>query len=234
VSRRNRPAKAALSQESIVDAALALLDADGMEAVSMRRVAQALDTGPASLYVYVENRDELLALVLNRVLSEIPLPPTVPGPDWRERLITLIAETITVLGRHGGIAQLAFANVPTGPNALALTETILGLLGQSGIHRQTQAWAMDVLALYIAAAGTEATLYEQRTAGGLTRSQVASTVTSTFAALSPADYPNIADLYPELTSGSSEQRAHWSIDVLLNGILSTPADPGRPWNAPSG
>jgi len=57
---RTRPAKAPLSQEAVVGAALALVDEAGCAAVTMRRVAQVLDTGPASLYVYVADRDELM------------------------------------------------------------------------------------------------------------------------------------------------------------------------------
>jgi AcrR family transcriptional regulator len=221
VSRRTRPAKEALSQQTIIDAALVLLDSDGMEALSMRRVAQALDTGPASLYVYVANRDELLALVLDRVLGEIRRPSTAAGGDWRERLIVLITETIQVLGRHGGIARMAFANVPTGPNALALTDTVLGLLAHSGISRRAQAWAVDVIGLYVAAAGTEETLYAEKAATGITETEVVSSMRATFAALPADSYPHIADLGEELTSGEGDQRDRWCIEVLINGILAT-------------
>jgi AcrR family transcriptional regulator len=221
VSRRTRPAKEALSQQTIIDAALALLDSDGMEALTMRRVAQALDTGPASLYVYVQNRDELLALLLDRVLGEIRLPPTAAGSDWRERLIVLMAETIQVLGRHGGIARMAFANVPTGPNSLAVTDTVLGLLALSGISRRAQAWAVDVIGLYIAAAGTEETLYAEQAAAGVTETEVVRSMRETFAGLPAATYPHIAALGDELTSGDGDQRDRWCIEVLINGILAT-------------
>jgi AcrR family transcriptional regulator len=60
VSRRDRPAKELLSRTAIVDAALALVQRSGLESVTLRRVAERLDTGPASLYVYFSNRDELL------------------------------------------------------------------------------------------------------------------------------------------------------------------------------
>ena len=121
VSRRARPAKAPLSQQTIVDAALRVLDEDGVEAVTMRRVAQLLDTGAASLYVYVRNRDELLGLLLDRVAGEIPLPAPDSAQGWRADLTELIQNAVKVLSRHRGIASVAFANVPTGPNALRQT-----------------------------------------------------------------------------------------------------------------
>ena len=68
-SRRDRPAKPALSREAIVDAALAIVREEGIDALTMRRLAQALDTGPASLYVYVANRDELWDLLFDAALA---------------------------------------------------------------------------------------------------------------------------------------------------------------------
>jgi AcrR family transcriptional regulator len=221
VSRRNRPAKPALSQETIVDAALTILDADGLDAVSMRRVAQALDTGAASLYVYVRNRDDLLALVLDRIVAEVPAPVPAKSADWRERLTTLISDTITVLGRHRGIATILFANVPTGPNALALTDSMLGLLAESGISRQARAWAVDLIALYVTAAGTEATIYQEKGTTSLKETEVISSIRRTFASLSPQTYPNIHDLREELVTGDGDDRTRWAIETLLNGILAT-------------
>jgi len=70
-STRDRPAKAPLSEEAIVDAALAILKAEGLEAVSMRRVAAALDTGAGSLYVYVDGRDGLLEAMFDRIIAAV-------------------------------------------------------------------------------------------------------------------------------------------------------------------
>jgi AcrR family transcriptional regulator len=221
VSRRERPAKPALSQESIVDAALALMAADGLDSVTMRRVAQALDTGPASLYVYVRNRDELVVLIIDRLAGEIRLPTPADGGDWRERLITLLTDAISLLGRYRGLAVAMFATVPTGPNALALTETLLGLLAESGMSRQAQAWAVDLLALYITAAGTERVINAERGPEPLREHEVYAGAAETFAGLPPDRYPHISGLHPELTLGEPEERTQWALNVLLNGILAT-------------
>src|SRR3954470_18451997 len=77
-SRRARPAKPPLSREAIVDAALAIVRDEGVEALSMRRVAQALDTGPASLYVYVADRDELHELLFDAAAGTIETEPVRP------------------------------------------------------------------------------------------------------------------------------------------------------------
>lgn len=224
ISRRNRPAKPALSRTAIVDAALRLLDADGLDAVSMRRVAQALDTGPASLYVYVANREELLALVYNRVIGEVDLSDDEDdGADWRERLTTLVIDTIEVLGRHRGIATVGFANVPTDPNVLAHNEKMLELLSRSGITRQTQAWAVDLIGLYISASATEQSLLHEKGAVWQAEDGVKDELRSTFANLPEDRYPNLVTLNGPLLAGNGPDRAEWSIQVLLNGILATSA-----------
>ena len=79
-NRRERPAKPALSREGIVAAALDVVRREGAERVTMRRLAKELDTGPASLYVYVRDTDELHAAVLDELLGEVP---TAAGmPEW--------------------------------------------------------------------------------------------------------------------------------------------------------
>src|SRR3954452_15142425 len=97
-SRRARPAKPALSREAIVDAALEIVRAEGIDALSMRRLAQALDTGPASLYVYVANQAELWELLFDAALASVETEPTDPA-RWREQLHALsarIAHTMAV------------------------------------------------------------------------------------------------------------------------------------------
>src|SRR5271163_3439474 len=87
-STRDRPAKSPLSEGAVVDAALAILKSDGAEAVTMRRVAAALDTGAASLYVYVAGREGLQLAMLDRVTADVALE--TPDPSrWREQLHAL-------------------------------------------------------------------------------------------------------------------------------------------------
>ncbi|MFJ8747109.1 TetR/AcrR family transcriptional regulator [Embleya sp. NPDC127516] len=237
VSRRTRPAKAALSADALVSAALAILDADGLEAVTMRRVAQALDTGAASLYVYVANRDELLALVYDRVLGEIPLPAVAPVgepfPHWRAELGTLIREAITVLGAHRGIATVALGDVPTGSNALALAEAILGLLAGAGIDDLTRSLALDLINLHITAAGAEESAYVDKGAEGQTEESAVAAMDEAFGRLSATDYPHLVAMRKSLTQVSGDDRDTWAIEVLLNGILATPA-PDRPTTSSDG
>src|ERR1700733_11449355 len=116
-STRDRPAKAPLSEDAIVDAALAILKSDGLEAVTMRRVARALDTGAMSLYVYVSGREGLLQAMLDRVTAMIELE--APDPSrWRAQVHSLLQRMHQALLAHPGTAALTLADPPT-------TDTVL-------------------------------------------------------------------------------------------------------------
>lgn len=220
VSRRNRPSKPALSREAIVDAAMELLAAQGLEAVSMRRVAQLLDTGPASLYVYVQNRDELLGLILDRVAGDIELPEPGPGTQWREDLTGLIDDCIARLARHRGLAALTASTIPIGPNAMAITNALLRLLAESGMERRARAWAVDLIALYISAASGE----EAERGGAVEETdRMFVDVHNAISSVPVELYPHVHDLREEMTSGSEAERRRWMIEVLINGVLATAA-----------
>jgi AcrR family transcriptional regulator len=134
----------ALSREAIVATALDVLRAEGMDAVSMRRVAADLGTGPASLYAHVTGKDELLDLLYDEVVGTIPLP--VPDPArWQEQATQLWSDCRDALARAGDIARYSLGRVPMGPNALRLSELTMTLLRMGGVPDQAVAWAVDVV-----------------------------------------------------------------------------------------
>src|SRR5258707_14230390 len=96
ISRRERPAKPALTREGIVAAAVAVMQAEGLDRVTMRRLAQELDTGGASLYVYVRNTAELHAAMLEQLLGQVALSPVTAPGDWRDRLIRVLPSFLTI------------------------------------------------------------------------------------------------------------------------------------------
>src|SRR6478736_1153991 len=87
------PPKERLTVERIVDAAMDLMAEQGYDAVSMRSLARALDTGPASLYAHVANREEIDQLVIDRIAAKLELPE--PDPErWAEQLKQLLRDTL--------------------------------------------------------------------------------------------------------------------------------------------
>jgi AcrR family transcriptional regulator len=235
-SRRERPAKAALSRQAIVEAALAITREEGIDAVSMRRIAQALDTGPASLYVYVANRDELHELVFDAAIGTIETEPVDPA-RWREQLKALGHRMVRMMVEdYPGIAILAMTHIPVGDNALRLTESMLATLKAGGASDQAAAYAADLLSMYITAIAYEQSLYATRYRDPEHEMREVEKITQRFAALDAERYPTMAALAPALTRGDGDERFELGLDVLINGLLATPTEgrlsPG-PWGPSS-
>ena len=113
---RRRPRPDGLTQQRIVTAALALVDAEGLDALTVRRLAAELGTGSASLYRHVASRDELLVLMVDHVLGEIVFPDlALPG---RQRVIGLATELRRVLMDHPNLLAALAASPLLGPNAM--------------------------------------------------------------------------------------------------------------------
>ena len=223
-SRRNRPAKPALSREAIVDAALAIVREEGIDALTMRRLAHALDTGPASLYVYVANRDELWDLVFDAAVASIETEPTDPA-RWREQLHALAGRMVHMMVvEYPGMARLAMARIPVGDNALRVSESVLSLLKAGGVGDQAAAYAADLLSMFVTATASEQSLYAQLYSDPEHEMREVARIAERFATVSPERFPTIAALRAQLTSGDGEERFSLGLDVLINGLLETPTE----------
>ncbi len=212
-STRDRPAKAPLSEDAVVDAALAILKSEGLEAVTMRRVAAALDTGAASLYVYVSGREGLLQAMQDRITAGIELECPDPA-RWRAQLHSLLDRMHRALAAHPGIAATAMADPPTTEAALRLTENLLGILLAGGLDPQDAAWGADIFALLVTYAAIED---DVRPAD---HQALAAELYTTFAGLPPDRFPLITAHAAQLVAGDSDERFRFAIDVVLDGMLA--------------
>src|SRR5439155_16092864 len=112
-----RPAKEPLNRERIVDTALRVMVDQGYEAVSMRKVAQELRTGPASLYAHVANKKELDQLLVDRAAQEMKLPSPPDPARWQEQLKEAMREMLRAMRTMPGVARAAIGAVPLGEAA---------------------------------------------------------------------------------------------------------------------
>jgi AcrR family transcriptional regulator len=232
-SRRERPAKPALSRDAIVAAGLDLLRREGIGGLTMRRLAEALDTGPASLYVYVANRQQLIELLFDAAIADIEIPPIDPQ-RWREQLKALgrrIVEVMVV--DYPGLAELSMAQIPTGENSVRIMEAMLGALRAGGVEDQAAAYAGDLLGMYVTAIAYELTV-QSRLEQANDDEEYLADIGRRFASLPAERFPNFAALVPLMMRGSPEERFELGMDVLVNGLLATSTD-GRlsdqPWTA---
>ena len=216
---RERPRRP-LSVEAIVDAALAVVDAEGYDALTMRRVAQELGTGGASLYAHVENKDTLIELVMDRVIGELDVP-WPPDPErWAEQVKECLRRMRALYARHRDIARGAMARIPTGPNALVVMDQILAVLRAGGLPDRVVAHAADLLPMYVTAVAYEESLYQSR---GWDEEQMLGFVAELreyFASLPQQRFPNMVALATALTSGSGDERFDFGIDVLIRGMTA--------------
>ncbi len=212
ISRRERPAKAPLSREAVVKAALTILKKEGLKKVTMRRIAAALETGPASLYVYVHDTQDLHAQILDALLADLPTPK--PGPHWRTDLVHVAEAFLTVLMRYPEIARMTMSTHVMGPNSIRLLDTIAGLLLEGGAEVRTASWGVDLVLAYVVATAVE---HAARHEGG---DSELDSFRQMVATLDASVHPHLAKLGAEFISGEGLQRFRWGLNVLVNGIFS--------------
>ncbi|MFK4108242.1 TetR/AcrR family transcriptional regulator [Streptomyces sp. NPDC002176] len=145
--RRGR--KPSFSREAITEAAVALADAEGLDAVSMRRVATAVGAGVMSLYSYAPDKDTLLELMVDHVSAELPTTGPLTG-DWRADLKHLAHLQRGHMLRHPWLpAALATHRTP-GPNVLAFLEHALAALRPSGLDGAARLEVFAQLTAFVA------------------------------------------------------------------------------------
>lgn len=216
-NRRERPSKPALTRDSIVATAAAIMRAEGLEKVTMRRVAAELDTGAASLYVYVRNTAELYAAILDEVTGNTDLSPDADDDSWRQQITDTLLAYTNMLFKHPRLAESVLVTRPTGQHYLQLVESLLAFMAKGLIPGNRAAWAVDLLlqaATSTAAehGGDPEPEHDDQLAG----------LTAAIAAAPAEAYPQISSLAVELVSGSPVDRLTWRFDVILNGVLHTP------------
>jgi AcrR family transcriptional regulator len=224
-SRRERPEpKERLTTDRIVDAALEMMRTKGYDAVSMRSLARILDTGPASLYQHVANRDELDQLVMDRIASQVHIPEADPE-RWVEQMKDVLRETLAVYRAHPGAARATMGQVPTMEGTMRVAEGMMAIAMAGGVSPQAAAWFCDVASLYVGAIAYEESIWiarENSTEAGAKPDHEAidDQLVGFFEALPPDRFPFLTSLARVMTTGDGDDRFEFGIDVLINGLAA--------------
>ncbi|MFF5291083.1 TetR/AcrR family transcriptional regulator [Paractinoplanes globisporus] len=205
----SRGSKQPITVDAIIDTAFGIVAREGYDALTMRRLATALETGSSSLYAHVVNKEDLDELLIGRLCAEIDLPEPDPGA-WREQIVGVCAQLRDQYLRYPGISQAAFAAAPSNLDTLRLSEGMLAILLAGDIAPQTAAWAIDALTLYVNAYCLEASL-ENRRPG---RDEIL----RRFAAL-PDTFPQTKRYAAELTSGTGHDRFDFTVRLMIDGLV---------------
>ena len=203
------------SREEITAAAIAIADREGLDAVSMRRVAGDLGTGAASLYRYVETREDLLDLMIDATGAEYVFP-RVTG-DWLTDLLAIGDQARAIMRRHPWLPSLLITRAVLGPNGLVLLEHVLAALAPhpAGISAKMEAFAMlnTVTALFTQNELTGGSDRQQRNAAYLQH------------ALATGGHPRLAELLAPAAAdpGPAPDPADRYRDIMariLTGLLA--------------
>ena len=207
--------KKPITVDAIIETAFGIVEREGYRALTMRRVASALETGPASLYAHVVNKDDLDDLLIGRLCTEIKLPQPNPR-TWREQLVSVCTQIRDQYQRYPGISLAALAAVPTNVETLRVSEGMLGIALAGGVDPQPAAWTIDAMLLYVNAFCLETSLRDGH--DGNERFHVSRDESlRRFAAL-PDTFPHTKRYAAELTSGTAADRFLFTLGLILDGL----------------
>jgi len=220
-------ARTPITQDAIVDAALAVLDKVGMDGLSMRRVAEELGTGAASLYWHVRNKEELFQLVFERVTRGSALPEPDPA-RWKEQLKELACQMRAALSEHRDVARLSFGRVPVGPQLAKLTEWLFSLLQPIGIPDRAIAYLGDVAGLYVGAYCFEESLgVSSPTGEDMPPQQIVQMMKDYMSSLPAERFPRTLAALDLIFAFNPEERFEFGLDLLINGLEAMRATPAK-------
>lgn len=238
---RRRGPKPALSTAQIVEAALELADAEGLTAVSMARIAEAVGYTPMALYRHVSGKEELLVLMADAVAADLPDIPA--GAGWRAGLEAWTRAQIELGLRRPWMLELPLSAAPPGPNRVRWIDQAFGVLRPVGVRPEEKLAIVGLLAQHVLGesrvqiesrrAAVQQVLREAGLPDGTPESELDpdaidaanpyadfETVLSRYADV--ATYPNLFESFadwPESTmTAPSDDDVTFGVDVILDGV----------------
>ena len=211
-----------LTREAIAAAGLKVLDADGLAGFSMRRVAQELDTGAASLYWHIGSKDGLLDLILEDVMEEQVAKLPEPNPDrWQEQLKEVARGMRRTILEHRDIVQVSIGRIPMGPNALRLSEGVLAILRAGKVPDDL---AVQSYLLLISAVNgftvDEAGFEEPAAETAPPLEEVAAMVGGYLGSLPRDRFPNLTEVGEHFAMADQDARFELLLDLFVDGLAA--------------
>ena len=213
--QRGRPP--AHTREAVVATAVGVADAEGLSALTMRRVAAALGSGTMSLYTYVSERDALLELMIDAVTGEQQLPP--PTGDWRVDLAAFAREQRALMHRHPWLPVALTGRRTLGPNTLRALDHALALLAPSGLPPSARTEAFALVSGFVAShVGYEVAQQQALGTTGDVQEFVASNARYLAAAVGSGAYPHLAEAMA--ADGAEPPESDETFERMLARVIS--------------
>jgi AcrR family transcriptional regulator len=214
----SRKKRQPLDQAQVVKAAMELLDAAGLDQLTMRMLAQRLHVKAAALYRHVRNKEELLALIGDEISAGIPLPRT--DGTWQQQLADSAWNVRRGLAAHRDAARVLASSPPAGPRRLRHIEALLRILRSAGLDDRAAAHAGYHLNNFVTEfAADEARLATHAAAvPGLTRRKMLAEVRRQFRSLSKDEYPTLVALAEHIAADDQDALFEFGIEMCIAGI----------------
>jgi AcrR family transcriptional regulator len=224
MSKRSGGVRGRLSRDAIVGCAIALADAEGLEAVTIRRLAQEQGVTPMALYWHFNDKDSLLDGIAESLVASVKLPAESDAP-WEQQLYEILAAFVEAIRPHPAVADLTLRRILTSEPGLALAEQALGLLRGAGLTAERAAEVGSfalcaTITLVTSQPGRPWTERDEEARAQMIREKKAALET-----LSPARYPNVVASAAALV-GCTDPDDYYALNlrVLVQGIKAlTPA-----------
>jgi AcrR family transcriptional regulator len=208
-----------ITREAIVQTAIRVLDQEGLDALSMRRIAEQLDTGAASLYWHVGSKDGLLDLIFDQVIGEVEVPRPEPQ-RWQEQLKEVARATRAVILRHRDIVRISIGRIPMGPNGLRVADGLFGILRSGGIPDPLAVTAQRLLFAIINGFTLDETTELGVEIEGPPDQQTADAARAYIAELPPKRFPNLIAVAEHFGYADNDQSFELLIDVFVDGLAA--------------
>lgn len=223
--------KRTLNADRIVEAGMVLLDRDGLEGLSLRRLGAELGSGATSVYWHVPNKEALLDLLVDRLMGEAADETRHdPGATWRAELAAHSLALRAVLQRHIGGASLLASRMPVGPNGLRFMEGVLSALADAGFGGHQRALAYAALTGYtigqvVLQSRRGPTTPKGRPAGGEQLQRLGGLLRGA----PRGRYPNVVESAADLTELTDEEAFSYGLQRMLDGLEAElrPVNPRR-------
>jgi AcrR family transcriptional regulator len=207
-----------------VATAIRLLDGEGLSALSMRRIADQLGTGAASLYWHVGSKDGLLDLVFDEIIGELAIPDPDP-PRWREQIKDVARAQRAISLRHPYVVQISIGRIPLGPNALRYSERTLAILRSGGLPPQLAVQGSHLLISTVNGFTLDETGVDSTAegagaddAGGDDDAGAADLASAYIGSLPAQRFPNLVALAAEFAYADPDERFELLIDIFVDGL----------------
>ena len=214
-----------LTREAIVKAGLEVLDSHGLAGFSMRRVADELDTGAASLYWHVGSKDGLLDLILEEVMEEQVEKLPAPDPErWQEQLKEVARGMRRTILEHRDIVQVSIGRIPMGPNALRLSEGVLAILRAGKVPDELAVQSYLLLISAVNGFTVDEAGFEDGAEGAPPIDELAEMVGGYLRSLPVEQFPNLADVGQHFAMADQDARFELLLDLFVDGLAAKAAD----------